>query len=477
MEGARNETSGPNFRPIGRRAAILAGALLMTWPALYNRYPLLYPDSMSYLEDGRPVARALFLHRFSADYGGRSFIYCLGILPMHWNVTSWPIVAFNALLTGYVLWLVVRSILSRQTITCYLVLVVLLSLLTSLSWFASLVMPDILGPLLYLCIYLLVFARETLSRAEYLTLVSVAWWAVASHVTHLMLAAGMCVLLGLLLVLWRKSMHHLLRPTTELAMIVVAAIAAHLALHAYLYGKPSLNGKRLPFVMARVIADGPGRWYLEQHCGEDVKLALCAHVEDLPVDTDDFFWAADGIWQTASEETRQQLRQEEIPFVLTTLHAYPRQQLYASLANFWHQLMTFDLGLFEPNDWVLQVFARVLPDERSSYLRSREAHDALPTTFFTSVQNLTVIASLVIIGVFTPRMWRRRPARLVGLSVVIVLVVIANAFVTGILSMVENRLQGRVIWLLPLLACVLVMDWRNGRAFSDNAARLARSVD
>jgi hypothetical protein len=42
---------------------------------------------------------------------------------------------------------------------------------------------------------------------------------------------------------------------------------------------------------------------------------------------------------------------------------------------------------------------------------------------------------------------------------VIVSTVVANAFVTGILSMVENRFQSRVIWLLPLLAGILVLDW------------------
>ncbi len=454
--------SRQNFRPIWRSGEVLAGALLMTWPALYNGYPLLYPDSMSYLEDGRLVARALFLHRFSADYGGRSFIYCLGILPLHWNVTPWPIVALNALLTAYVIWLVVRSILPWQTVTRYLVLVVLLSLLTSLGWFASLIMPDILGPVLYLCIYLLVFARETLSRAERLTVIPIAWWAVASHATHLMLAAGICVLSGLLLVLRRQSMRCRLRAVGEVAMIVLVAAAAHLVLHSHLYGKPSLNGKRLPFLMVRVIADGPGRWYLEQHCGE-VKLAICDHAHNLPDNADDFLWTADGIWQSASEETRERLRQEEIPLVWATLRAYPREQLSKSAANFWDQLMTFDLEIFRPNEWILQVFDRVLPGERSSYLRSRQTRGALPHEFFTSVQNWTVIASLVVIGVFTPRKWRSWPPRLIGLGVVIVSTVVANAFVTGMLSMVENRFQSRVIWLLPLLAGVLVLDWRDGR--------------
>ena len=449
----------------------------MTWPALYNGYPLLYPDSMSYLEDGRLVVRALFLRKFSADYGGRSFIYCLGILPFQWNVTPWPIVGLQALLTAYVIWLVVRSILPRQTAMRYQVLVVLLSLLTSLSWFVSLIMPDILGPVQYLCIYLLVFARETITRAERLTLVLIAWWAVASHATHLMLAVGICALLALLLVLRRQSMQRRLRAIGEVAIIVLLAAAAHLVLHAYLYGEPSLNGERPPFLTARVIADGPGRWYLEQHC-EEVKLTICDHVHDLPDNSDDFFWGADGIWQSADHATKKRLRQEEIRFVLATLRAYPRQQLSKSADNFWQQLTTFGLWDLGPNDWVLEVFDRVLPGGRPRYLQSRQARNALPFEFFTSVQNWTIITSLVVIGALTPSLCRRRPARLIGLSVVIVSMIIANGFVTGILSMVEDRYQSRVIWLLPLLAGVSALEWLDHRSRRDcgGESRLEGSI-
>ena len=278
-----------------------------------------------------------------------------------------------------------------------------------------------------------------------------------------MLAAGMCVLLALLLVLWRRqSMYPRLRAVGEVGMIVLLAAAAQLALHNYLYGEPSLNGERPPFLMARVIADGPGRWYLERHCGE-VRFALCDHLSNLSDNPDDFLWGADGIWQSADEDTEKRLRQEEIPFVLATLHAYPREQLSKSAANFWRQLKAFGLELFDPNDWVLEVFESVLPGGRPRYLQSRQAQDALPLAleFFTSVQNWTVITSLVVIGVFTPRMWRRRPPRLVGLGVVIVSTVVANALATGALSMVEDRFQSRVIWLVPLLAGVLVLDWRD----------------
>jgi hypothetical protein len=444
-----------------RGASVLLGAFFMAWPALFNHYPLLYPDSMTYIGDGRLVARALFLHKLSEYYGFRSFIYSLGIFPFHWNFTLWPVVALQALLTSYVIWLVVRSILPRQTVRYFLVLCVLLSLLTSMSWFASEIMPDILGPVLYLCIFLLVFARETLSRVERWAVILIAWWGVGAHATHLMLAGGLSMFLALWWIFRRKSTQIRLRAVGQVALIVLFAAAAQVALHTYLYGEPSLNGERPPFLMARVIADGPGRWYLEQHCGQ-VKFAICEYVHNLPNDSDDFIWGEKGIWQGASEETEKRLRQEEVPFVLATLRAYPRAQISKSLANFWEQLTTFGFEL-DANDWVLKEFDNVLPSGRAHYLQSRQARDSIPFDFFVVVQYCAVIASLAMIAVFAFLMWRRRTPRIVGLGMVILLTVVANAFVTGALSTVEDRYQSRVIWLLPLLASVLVLEWRNQR--------------
>lgn len=453
----RNEAKELNARLIRRGATVVGGALLMAWPALYNGCPLVYPDSMSYLEDGPLVARALFLHKLSADYGGRSFIYCLGILPLHWNITPWPVVGLNAMVTAYVTWLVVRSFLPQQTIAGYIALVVPLSALTGLGWFVSLVMPDIYGPVLYLCIYLLVFARETLSRAERLTVVLMVWWSAASHATHLMLAAGLCVFLALPLLFQRRSVAPRLRAIGVVAMVIATAAAAHMALHAYLYGEPSLNGKRAPFLLARVLVDGPGREYLNQHCGA-TKLVMCNYLKEIPADVNDFLWKLDGIWQTASPTTKDQMRREEIPLVMATLGAYPRQELAISVAHFWEQLTTFGLWDYGPNAWVEQMFENVLPGTRSRYLESRQARSALPDEFSSTAQHWTVLLSLLLIGALAPFVLPRRSPRLLGLSAVVIFVIIANALGTGVLANVEDRYQSRVIWLLPFLAILFALE-------------------
>ena len=455
----RDEARRAANRPsLARAGAVLLGALFMMWPAFFNRYPLLYPDSMTYLANGAPVARALFLHQLSDYYGMRSFIYSLGILPFHWNATLWPIVALQALLTAYVIWLVVRSILPRRTVLWYLALIAFLSLLTSASWFVSLIMPDILGPVLYLSIYLLVFARDTLSRPERIGAAAIACWSVASHATHLMLGVGICVLLAALWTIFRKGfMSGRLKALGEVAAIVMLAAIAQVALNSYLYGKPSLNGERPPFLTARLIADGPGRWYLEQHCSE-MRFAGCSRLPDLSNDSDQFLWADDGVWKTSSSHAQEQMLHEEIPFALATLRTYPRAQLSKSASNFWQQLGTFEIG-FDPNDWMVQQFDEVLPSGKERFLQSRQARNDLPFDLVSMIQNWTVVASLALAVIFGILLWRRWTFRLVGLALVIIPAVLANAFVTGVLSTVEDRYQSRVVWLIPLLAVVLAFAW------------------
>lgn len=471
MMRAETGVQKPSLAARGRNAvwpgaAVLLGALMLSWPAFFNGFPLLYPDSMTYLGDGRVVARALFLHQFADYYGVRSFFYSLGILPWHWNVSPWPIVALQSLLVSFTLWLVVRAFAPRHTVARYLILLVPLSLLTSVSWYAAFIMPDILGPVAYLAIFLLVFARDTLSRVERVALWLIAWWGITSHASHFVLAAGLCLLLLLFAAFEPRTFPKRIRGLGEVAAIVAIAAAAQMALHGYLYGKPSLNGERPPYLMARVIADGPGRWFLQKHC-DKMQWAVCGHLQKLSDDPDDLLWATDesteGGEDSESGIDRERMAKEEMPFVLAAVRAYPREQLQKSAANFWDQLTAFGLYGFDPSKWMLRQFDEVLPRARASYLGSRQARDALPLDMLTDIQWWTIVASLAAILTAIPLLWRRHSSRLPGLAVVVAAIVVANALVTGVLSVVDDRYECRVIWLVPMLAGICVLDWLHQR--------------
>ena len=444
-----------------RALAILLGAILLAWPALLNRYPLLYPDSVSYLQDGRAIARALFLHQLDGFEAMRSEFYSLGIFPFHWNLTPWPIVALNAVLTSWVLWLVFRTVIPRRTFLPFLVLVAFLSLLTTASWYVSLLMPDIFGPLLYLSVYLLVFARETLSRRELWALSVLAVWATTTHATHLMLAVGLCVLLALLLFRW-PPMAARGRALAHVAALLAFAASAQMALHAYLYGQPSLNGNHPPYLMARIIADGPGATYLQQHCAAPGKpgldWAICTEAAHLPDNDDDFLWAEGGVWQSADHPTQQRLLAEEMPLVLATLRTYPRQQAARSFGNFTQQLDDFGVNDFDNNDWMQRALPQVIPSAAVAYPRTLQARSVVPSEFFTTLQRWIVYTCGLALAAMLPWLRRHRRFRLLGLVAIVVPTLLANAFVTAVLSSSDSRYQARVIWLIPFAAVLAALD-------------------
>ena len=112
---------------------------------------------------------------------------------------------------------------------------------------------------------------------------------------------------------------------------------------------------------------------------------------------------------------------------------------------------------------MLEQFNEAMPRARSSYLRSRQAHDALPLDLLTEIQWWTIVASLAAIVVLIPFLWRRHSTRLAGLSLVVVATVVANALVTGVMSVVDDRYGARIMWLIPLLAGIFFLDWLNQR--------------
>jgi hypothetical protein len=467
MRGTKARSQGFAQKGLGwvsawHGAAVFLGALLLSWPALYNGFPLLYPDSMTYLDDGRMVARAVFLHDFSKYYGMRSLFYSLGILPWHWNVNPWPVIILQCLLVAWVVWLVVRSIAPQRTAARYLPLMVLLSLLTSASWYSAFLMPDILGPVAYLAIYLLAFARESLSRTERAGLYLVAWWGITAHASHFLLAAVLCAVLAVYALFEHGPFFARLRVLGEVAAIVAVVAVGQMTLDGYLYGKPTLNGERPPYLLARVIADGPGRWYLEGHC-DKAQWAMCTHMRELSGDSDGILWDEDGGYEASTDTERDRLKQEEMPLVLAAARTYPREQLERSAVNFREQLLAFGLFGFDSNPWTLGQFDYVLPKARASYLGSRQARDGLPLDTVTSIQWWTVLASLGAMVGSIPLLWRRHSPRLAGLSLVIFSMVILNALVTGVLSVVDDRYGCRVMWLIPLLAGLFVLDWLEQR--------------
>jgi hypothetical protein len=150
---------------------------------------------------------------------------------------------------------------------------------------------------------------------------------------------------------------------------------------------------------------------------------------------------------------------EELPFVLATVHAYPYAQLSRSAANFREQFTIFGIYDFDPSSWVAEQFDSVLPASRAAYLRGRQAQNTLPLEGFTILQFWVVVASAGVIGISLVGLGRSTPGSFLALFAMTAYVTVINAAVTGVLSMPEDRFQGRVVWMVPFLAALLLWEW------------------
>jgi hypothetical protein len=118
---------------------------------------------------------------------------------------------------------------------------------------------------------------------------------------------------------------------------------------------------------------------------------------------------------------------------------------------------------FDNNDWMQQQLPLVIPSAATHYPRSLQARSAVPTQRFTVLQYWIVIPTAVLTVASLPWIWLRRRGRLLGLAVVVLPALVANALVTAVLSSSDSRYQARVIWLLPLLAALIALDLLTAR--------------
>jgi hypothetical protein len=320
-------------------------------------------------------------------------------------------------------------------------------------------MPDILGPVLYLCLYLLVFAPKSLQRWEMCGVAVVAWWSVTAHGSHLLVAAALFAVLGTLWLARWRGMQGRGAGVLAMAGILLAAGGSQMLMHQRMYGRAAVFGLHPPFLMARLLGDGPARVYLQQHCST-LSWTICRDPKQLPVTDDGFLWQPDGIWGRATEEQRQQLRQEELPLLWATLRAYPLQQAGRSARNFFVTLTM--LGPDDFRDYPIfrsEMVQVMMPGVAPRYERSQQSHNAVPRAMAFRVQGAAVLLSLGLIAWLLPGAWGGGDARLAGLAVVVLFAVVCNAFVTGVLSGISARYEGRVMWMVGLLAGLLLAAW------------------
>ena len=209
------------------------------------------------------------------------------------------------------------------------------------------------------------------------------------------------------------------------------------------FGELSLAPKRYPIQLARSVADGPGAWYLRNHCATE-HYAICEiYGPNPPRKVHDFLWGPNGVRYRASPEQTERIRAEDSTIVRRAALAYPGEQIRRSATNAFLQL--FEFG---PRDLVFGV--RLAGEEPS--LAQVHADQPMLKAAGGAIIYLSFLATIVLLVAFRRRLGSTDKAAIA----VVAIGLLANAAVCGILSGVTARYQGRVAWVLPALGFIIL---------------------
>ena len=451
-------------RPVEIVTLLLSAALLCV-AAIYNRYPLVYPDTGGYL--------------LVKNYVIRSMFYSLFVYPSHLFGSLLFVVGAQALCVAYLLRIVLRVVFGVASRIGYLIIIAALSILTSLPWFVGFLMPDIFTPMVVLCLFLLAFCFSRLTVLERIFVVLLSFVAEVTHYSHVPIAIGL--LIALLGVRIFQRLRHVQIGVPRLvlpASVTLAAVMAMVFSNYLSLGLATYSAGGWAFILARLVADGPATEYLREECGNHGYM-LCYWVNRMPMDVGTFLWARNGPFEGRTGLWLYE-RDEGLEIIERTIERFPLWCLNNAVSNGAKQLMSFetaaDFGSFANQDYPTRDLQDNYPADYDAYLGSRQnRRELFVLNWLRPLHKYVVIVSAIYGGIFLLLLARRAEFLPVALLFMIAYGLWLNSFVTGALSDPEPRYAARMVWLLPLFA---IGSWRHAADFLVNSrGKLATAMN
>ncbi len=437
---------------------LIGATFLISALAFYNRYPLVFSDSGTYI-------RSAFTLEPPSD---RPIGYGLIIRAVTWQSTLWTVVLFQSFMLAWLLWETLKKVLPAKTSLprVHLILVLCLVLFSSMPWYAAQIMPDIFTPMIALVMYLLFRAPE------------LGWWKrgflwvclfffLITHYANTAMAVLLLASLGAVKLAGRS---HSDWPRFWPNLGGMAAVlASGILFTAWYNGQHGLRYTFSPtsnvFLAARLCENRMLGDFLDGHCA-DKGYSICAYKDALPVLPTDF------IWKENSVVSRMGGLVEADSLLAPVVHDFFREpafvgrfirnSLTASVVQLFQVNAVSGMSPYMEDSAPYYEMAKRLPGEFSSYVTDMQNNGAWwDTIFFNRVVQLALVLSLCFLA-WTRRAWRAHTELRLLVPFLLGWVVL-NAMVTASLANVFDRLQSRVAWLVVLAACMALVQTEWGR--------------
>lgn len=445
----------------GWRAAVLVGAiaLALLLPAFWNRYPLLYYDSLDY-------ATMPFIWRMPVYRTGAYGVFALTAREVG---SIWGAVVAQSVIVAYVLYEAWRLFAAELRLRGLFLMTAVLIVLTGLPWATSQLMPDAFSGAAVLAVLILGFHAERLGRWRQVALVAILAIASAVHPTHLALLVGLMLCMAAMTFLarrgWRFSSLNLKLAALGLLIGVCFSVASNWAMTGRFFLAPRTTAT---LTLAVLVQDGLAKRYLNEVCPEPAprKPILCPYRNDLPNNANAFLWHNQSFWDLDGWYGFE----TEAPWMVgQIIKRYPLEFAWTALKLMGEQLVTLQTGEgLEPmQKFIGEAMQIFYPREVPAFLAARQQTipDAtfLPLERLNAVQVPLALACVALLPLLAWLAYRRRDKTVLTVACLLFLLYLGNAFLCGAVSNPADRYGSRIAWLAVWAMLWMVPRLRSSR--------------
>ena len=444
--------------------AIVALTLVLLLPAFANGFPLVFPDSGTYLD-------IAFGPEYAVDRSSFYGFFLKPLVALGADSTGlWIAIAVQAALVALCLWGVARALGLGGKGT--LAVIAGVAALTSLPWHAGQFMPDAFTGAVLLTAWLASIRDPADNGALLLWLAAIL--AALMHYTHLplLLLAALASIAGQMLA--GLPLRAAFRRGVAAIIAVALTASIQLGANALILHRASVSPMGPLFLFARLNEDGLIPAWLERHCGKDAPPELCAIAPSLPRDSQALLWdfeqspmdemvfhptdpAERWKWiERMDAANRGAIAEAPLGFVAGSLRGAANQ--------FIHFQAVDDLcpvGCRSLSGGVAYSLQRYRPATVPTLHASMQAQGSTPKALIRAVTTPIAAAALLLLPWLGWRAWRRRDGPALALVGALTVGLLVNAALGGALSDVQDRYQSRLVWLAPMVAAMLAMRWRS----------------
>lgn len=435
------------FRVTLRTMAIsLAGSLLLIFPAIINGYPLIYSDTSTYLASGftwqppfdRPMAYGVFIRLASLN-----------------GLTLWTVLLFQAMLLSLLLYKLsfrIPGVRTDRKPLAY-ILVLIAASLSGAAWTTSYLLPDVFTAIMVLSLLLIVLGEGP--GRKHTGFYILYGFALSTHSSHLVLSIALIALLILIWLMSRKEERSRFR-IRQIALFIGITVFGYLSMAS------SLSKSRHVFLMGAYVEQGIIGAYLEDNCGEE-SYSLCAYKDSLPAHAWEFMWEPSsplyrlGGWKATKDEFSEIIRNTYLSPKYFWMH------IRSSARQTAQQLIRFRsvdvYGVAPNNEQLRERITQYVPGDTHRFDSAIQNRTNLRVfAWMNPLQLALVLTSLLLILVWIPRPFRGNSAFMTGTLMVIIYSILIHAFICGTFANAIDRLGNKMIWFLPVLAVLLMID-------------------